>query len=305
MAHDSALTGLRMAQVKLIALYSMRFAIRTGGGIVSLLVVGLAALIVASIFIQPVEDLMRTSPEMGHTERSTAEFVAEIAESDAFVDGVEWFTDAGEEESVYLLREQPALLSLIFLVLLMLFPTLTCFSSFNQTSGDIGSRGLRYLLIRTERPNIFFGRFLGTFFFSTISIMGVVLLISLYVGFKLQVYPALEIISWTLQGGLALLVISLPYIALCAWFSCLIDAPFGALAICLLMVLFPVGILKMTNNMVLKGKHDWLELLTPWGWKYDLLSSDIVTRLIACGVMLGFTAVFLALGMRAFAKRDL
>ncbi len=305
MAHDSALTGLRLSQVKLIAGYSMRFALRTGGGIVSLLVVGLAALIVAQIFIQPVEELMRNSPAMGHTEQSTAEFVAEVAESDEFVGAVEWFTDSGQEQVEYMLRDQPALLSLIWLVLLMLFPTLTCFSAFNQTSGDIGNRGLRYVLIRTERPNIFFGRFVGTVLFSAISIAGVMLLISLYIGLKLQVYAAGDILIWTIQGGAALIFISLPYIALCAWFSCLIDAPFGALAICLLMVLFPVGLLKAANNIALKGKEDWLELLTPWGWKYDLLSGDVGTRLIAIAVMLGFTALFLALGMRSFAKRDL
>ena len=54
----------------------------------------------------------------------------------------------------FLLREQPALLSVMFLILLALEPFMMGFGGFNQLSGDIANRGLRYLLLRTGRRPI-------------------------------------------------------------------------------------------------------------------------------------------------------
>ena len=46
-------------------------------------------------------------------------------------------------------------------------PFVISFLAFNQISGDVQNHGLRYLLLRTARCNIFFGRFIGTVLFST------------------------------------------------------------------------------------------------------------------------------------------
>ena len=50
---------------------------------------------------------------------------------------------------------------------------------------------------------------------------------------------------------------------------------------------------------------NWLFKTVPWGWKYDLLHGDLMVRMTAMLAMLGFTAVFLWLGLRHFQKRDL
>ena len=41
------------------------------------------------------------------------------------------------------------------------------------------------------------------------------------------------------------------------------------------------------------------------GLEVDLLAQDPGTRILAYGVMLGFTALFLGLGLLTFSKRDL
>jgi ABC-type transport system involved in multi-copper enzyme maturation permease subunit len=305
MPRDSALTGLRGSHVRLIGTYWVRFSMRTGGGLLALLFLLIVGLSVASIFLAPVEQVMKMGPEVGHSGTGTAAYIQELAESEQVVDVVQWVFGGAEDQAAYLLREKPALISVILLALLMSYPFVACLAGFNQTAGDISNRGLRYLLIRTERPNIFFGRFLGAVGFTAVSMALVFVILVLYVYFKLGVYGFGETVLWSVQGYFACLATMVPFLALCAWVSCLIDSAFGALAISLLLVGFPVAILKVAGYAIPPGDHAWLERLTPWGWKYDLLSVDLGMRMLAFLVMGGFTALFLMLGMRRFARRDL
>jgi hypothetical protein len=278
------------AHVRLIALYGSRFAIRTGGGLVFLLIVLLAGLGVASVFIAPVESTLRT-PEGREMfgEGTPGEQADRILKSGEVSDVVRWVTGGDATYANYLLRENPALLSAIFLILLIGFPYVVCFGAFNQTAGDAGSRGLRYLLLRTERPNIFFGRFLGTALFTVITTLLLVVVLLAYIGFKLKVYAAGSLLGWGLQCFLALAILSLPYTAMCAWLSSMLDSAFPALVICLLCVSVPTILLAAVDG-ALPGDQGWLSRILPWGWKFDLLSPDLATRATAMSVLLGFTA---------------
>ena len=304
MQQDSLWTGLRVSQVKLVASYWLRFSLRTGGGLVTLLLVLMVGLSVASIFITPVENIMRQAPAAGHTEAEGAQDALAVIESEGVAEVVKWVIDRDDEEVAYLLKDNPALLSAIFIVFLWLYPFIICFGASNQTAGDIGSRGLRYVLLRTERPNILLGRFTGTVAGAKIATLFMFLVLVLYVGLKFGVYPWGAVLLWGLQGYLAVVFLILPYIALCTWVSSFLNAGFSALALCIALTGIPIVLLKMvTANVV--GEPEWIGRLIPWGWKYDLLSGDVATRLIAYGVMLGFTALFLLLAFRTFHKRDL
>lgn len=304
MKHESALAGLRADHVRLIARYWVRFALRTGGGLMTILVVLLAGLSLASIFFAPVEMLMEKSPELGHESGEAAAAMDRIARSEQVASVVGWVTGARQEQVDYMLQDNPALLSAVFLVLLAMLPWIVCLGAFNQTSGDIANKGLRYLLLRTERPNIFFGRFLGALVFLAASLGLLLLLLAAYVGLKLNVYEAGALTGWTLQAYAAFLVLALPYVALCAWVSSAIDSPFGALALSLLASGFPVAFLKLLGA-AMRTPPEWLDRLLPWGWKYDLLSANLGTRFVAVVALLGFTLAFLALGARHFRRRDL
>ncbi len=304
MSQDTALTGVRRDHVGLIAGYSMRFSLRTGGGLLTILAVLIGGLAVAGAFCAPIEELMKEAPGLGHSPGEAAGTVDRIARAPQVIHIVEWITGAEERQVTYLLSDQPALLSAITIVLLMLFPFVACLGAFNQTSGDIGSRGLRYLLLRTERPNVFLGRFAGTLGFLTLSTAAVYTLIALYVGLKFNVYPALDLLTWSIQGCLAILLLALPYVAMCAWMSALLDSAFGSLALCLLLTGFPILFLKILNAST-RDAVPWIDRLLPWGWKYDLLSVDVGRRLLAYAAMLGFTAFFLAIGLKSFRRRDL
>ncbi|MBN2314882.1 MAG: hypothetical protein JXM79_13200 [Sedimentisphaerales bacterium] len=98
--------------------------------------------------------------------------------------------DDSDRWTRFLLEGKPALLSLIFLVLVFGMPFAISFLAFNQVASDIQTYGLRFLLLRPERSNIDFGRFLGTVSFSTAVNAITVATITFYLGAKLRIYPA-------------------------------------------------------------------------------------------------------------------
>lgn len=309
MSSSSMWTGLNRGHVSLVARFWSKFALRTGGGLVFLLVLLLAGLSVAATFITPVEAIVKTA-EMQRVAQQTGEridvnrVIEEVSTNEQVRDAVTWITGGNEQQTSYLLVEQPALMSAILLLLLMLYPFLVCFGGFNQTSGDIQTRGLRYLLLRTERSNIFFGRFLGAAFFTILYVGLMLALIVVYIGAKLQIYSFGTLALWGLQGWVALVFLALPYLAMCSWISAAIDSPFGALVLVLLLASLPLAFLAAAAS-ILRLDFASLGRILPWGWKYELLQGALGTRLLAMVVMVGFTGLFLLLGLRTFHKRDL
>jgi hypothetical protein len=303
-SRESAFTGLHADHVGLVARYGMRFAIRTGSGLSTLLAVLIIGLGAAAVTFRPVELLMEQAPGLGHDRGEVATEVERVASSRSVARVVTEVTGSKGAQVDYLLRDNPALLTAIFFILIWIMPLLACLNGNNQTSGDIGNRGLRYLLLRTERPNIFLGRFLGTLAFLAASLVILLVLLVTYVGLKFGIYPLGAMAWWGLQAYGAFLAMALVYTALCAWISSAFDSSGGSLVLCLLATVFPIVFVKMAAGAFRQEDDAWDKVL-PWGWKYDLLSHDVGTRLIAYAVMLGFTLLFLTLGARTFRRRDL
>ncbi len=280
----------------------MRFSLRNGSGIVFLLLAIITSLLVASAFITPAEALVEAAnANIQGSELDAAKVIQEFGESDQAEGAINWLLDE-KDQGKYLLQEKPALLSCIMLIMLMLLPYLICFGSFNQTSGDIANRGLRFLLLRTERPNIYIGRLLGTVLFCLSTIMITVFLLVLYIQLKLGVYQGLSLWIWSFQGAFAFFLVCLPVIALCAWISSSIDSPFGSLALCLLIVAFPGIFLSFAGDAL---EMDSLGKLWPTGWKFGMLNSNFGIVSLTTLVLLAFTALFLWIGLSKFQKRDL
>ena len=192
----------------------------------------------------------------------------------------------------------------MFLILLAFVPFVMGFGGFNQLSGDIASRGLRYLLLRTSRLNIVISRFLGTLMFSAVTSLFTVATVVTYLAVRYDIYPIGELAGWGLYCWAALNVFSLPYLGLCTWISASIASPFGALALSQVAIYVPIVTLKFLG-MNRAFDFDWLDRLTPWGWRTDLLHPDWGTVGLSAAVLLGFTALFAFLGTRHFLKRDL
>jgi len=303
---------LRQAHLKLIAGHSVRHGVRGGAGLVSILLTMVVGLILANIAIWPLDAVNKTidkTVERAGDRISDAERVAaheEVNREVVRVTGkaIDWLIEPSQDQLDYLTKDKPAFVSAILVLLFLATPLFSCLGGFNQTSGDIATRGLRFLLIRTERPNIFIGRFIGTYLFAALVNLLLFAVLAAYLAAKVKVHPSGDMVLWMLQGYLRLMLFSLPYIAICAWVSCAIESSFGSLVIALMLTyLLPIFI---GRGEAIEEKVGYLQFLTPWGFKYWLLQ-PATSGYFWGGVlaMLGFTAVFLVLGLRYFEKRDL
>lgn len=305
---------LRPAHIRLIARTHVRYSLRSGSGVVFLVLAILTGLVIAGVVITPVEAIAKIEKEQFREARADADAAGIDHDAvtrqimDRFVEDIgkpviKKFTGASEEQAHFLLFKKPALVSAFLVLMVFFLPFIVSLGAFNQTSGDIASKGLRYQLLRTERGNIFLGRMVGTYLFYLAVLAVLMFTVLVYLVAKAQFYPTADVVLWMLQGFLALSLYALPWIALCAWISCVIDSPFGSLVISNLIIgMWPVIAMSLANVEPFLGNASYL---MPWGFKYYLVDPSVGMLLGGVGAMLGFSALFTWLGLRHFQKRDL
>lgn len=294
---------VNMRQLRLICMNDLRNALRSGSGLVYFVLALFFGLIVANAVISPFELLaaQNLNATPAEVERSVILFARPI---------IEWALTRGgtvSPETVtwvdFLLQDRPAILSAIFFILLFGTPLLIPFGAFNQTAGDIGNRGLRYLLLRTERSNIYFGRLISTMILAISVQILVVAIVAAYLSFKVQIYDGMSIFSWSLQGLIVLSVLTLPYIAICAWISASNDSPMASLVVANVAI---GGVLLAAFLAQLQWDYGrWIAWLMPWGIQKNLFRPELSTVLLAIAACLLYTVFFASLGARKFATRDL
>ncbi len=314
------MSGLNLKHLILIGTSSNRNSIRSGAGIVVILLTFFVGLMMAGAILTPIE-MGKAVIGNGGAKPSPEE---EEKMVNTVVDGVRslviWlmggespFSDKKSPEPLekwadYLMKDRPALLSGVLLLLFTVLPTIFAVGSFNQTTGDIATRGLRYLLPRTERVNLYFGRFLGTTVYSLISISILVVIVVFYIGLKLKMYAWGELISWGVWALAAYAIVSLPYIAFYSWMSGMMSSSFAAFITCLLGALYgPTLSLfsRFSGNLEMLQFVGYLKYLSPWGIQAYLFHHDIKMVIMATSLCLFYTGMFLFLGYRRFATRDL
>lgn len=301
---------LRKEHLSLIARHSLKHGIRGGAGLVSIALTLLVGLFLAQCAVGPLERVDKSvdqaadrTPGIDKDQRTFAKQKANEQIVKIAVKGMEMAMDPSSDQLTYLTEEKPAMISVMLVLLFLATPLFACLGGFNQTAGDIGSKGLRFLLFRTERANIFWGRFFGTLGFTALVNLLLFLILAIYIAAKIKVHPTGDMMLWMAQGYLRMMIFTLPYVALCAWISSAMESAFGALAISLLVAFFLplfLGVAGSFEDVVKNAQY-----VTPWGWKYFLLEPMGGKFLAGLAAMFGFSAIFLFLGHRNFTRRDL
>lgn len=281
----------------LVTFFGLKHALRGGAAVLFVVVFLGTGLMIANIFISPLETMLKDGPR-----GAEAMLKGEMAS-----DVIGFITGADAATCDYFVKDQPGVLSAMLLLLAALMPFFAGMAGFNQTAGEIGSRGLRFLLLRTDRRSLFFGRFLAALVFATVGLVLLVTAVVAYMALKLDLYSGSALVSWGAQGLVALFFVLLPHLAMMALVSAMLDSALTAFSVGTAAVGLPVLLLKGLAKAVESlqgGSVDWLDRLQPWGWKYDLLSPSLGVRGLALAVMLAFTAAFLFVGLRTFERRD-
>ncbi|MBL8736313.1 MAG: hypothetical protein JNL12_07810 [Planctomycetes bacterium] len=320
-----------------IAGYAARTSVRGGIGLVFLLLSLTFGLLVAHFMMQPIESMARlmVDPALYETEEGRRDAELRVLEqlTEQAKPVIVWMLpstpgNAAEEDdeaaretrrkrprlavstdkdtekwATYLLEDRPGILSAIFLILLLGWPFVVAFGAFDLYAGDIASRQLRYQLLRADRSSIYFGRLLGLCItlVAVLSLLGLV--VTVYLGLKLGVYPWGEMLLWALQGTLMMVVVSLPYTALCGWISTAAGGSFTSLTLASLAI-GGVPLAASLGSLQFESAQ-YVNWLLPWGFQSRLLHHDLLQQALAIGGCLLQTTVFVWLGHRTFTRRDL
>ena len=308
-------------QTLLIAKYSARYSVRGGIGLVFLLLSLTFGLVVADTMMRPVVAISRQVSERSR-DNDPAEATREVMRSltQQAKPVVVWMLSSepssaknlaqgrrGDEDAEtwadYLLDARPGMLSAIYLILLFGWPLVVAFGAFDLYAGDIGSRQLRYQLLRADRGSIFCGRLFGMLltFVTVLVLLGVT--VTVYLGCKLSVYSWPDLAAWAAYGTLAMVCVSVPYIALCAWLSAACGSSFFSLTLASLVI----GGLPLLAMFASFSHHlgRYLLYLLPWGFQTRLFHHEPSQVALAVGGCALQTLLFTWLGYRKFTTRDL
>lgn len=295
--------SLASRQVGLVAEYTGRFALRSGTGLVFVLASLVTGLLLAQLILGPVEFTQEGIE--GADEGEAVEVILETARP-----VVSWIVgrasgdeSVGERWTTYLLDDRPALLSGILLLTMFAWPFLVALGAGNPFSGDVGSRRIRYLLLRVPRTRLFFGRLAGTLAFVLATLVVIVAIVTLYLGFNIGIYGWGELLGWAAWGVLAMTLMTLPYVALFGWISSAVDTPVGSFTLCLAVV-GGVPLVALLGGNAWEPLS-WARYLSPWGVQHQLMHYDVLHVVGAAAACLGYTAAFVFLGHRHFSRRDL
>lgn len=218
----------------------------------------------------------------------------ELKEEGSILDAEAW--------AFFLIREKPAFLSVLFLLFCIIIPSIVIFSGFNQISGDARNRGLRYILMRTDRHSLFLGKFIGsivvTFFFLLVLFAAILI----YVWIKLDLYPFYSLLQWGARGLVGFTIISIPYIALALAFSGLINSGAGSLGASL-GILIVIPLLGRLFTSIWKPLQ-FIGVLVPYKLSFFIFHPR--GWIIAASVLglLGYAALYAFLGFLYFRRRD-
>jgi ABC-2 type transport system permease protein len=225
------------------------------------------------------------------------------------------------------LAQVPLIVLLTFKVTLFFLPLYIAVMGFDQISGEIGPRSIRYLTVRARRSSILWGKYLS----QATLLAGLVMVVDLAViGVARWLTPSFQagaMATTLLKCWLAATVFSLAYVALSSFCSAL----FRSAAVSLIFNLFALFGFWLVNAIgeaasravaqMAKAAADpdggaegpsriatvlsWLQYVSPSHYSTNLLHPHFLKFLGSTGIYAGFAAAFLALGYLVLRRRDL
>jgi len=216
----------------------------------------------------------------------------------------------GDEGALRALSGLPILVPLVFRLTLVFLPLYVALLGFDQLSSEVGSRSVRYLVVRSRRSSIVLGKFAAQALVLAVLVGVVVGGLFLAAGLRADLedpagYAAMAARFW--GAGMTL---ALAYLALTTLASSITSTPAGSLFTNLgfLLAFWALDLIGSRAEIGhrMTGQPSWgepVKWLSPSAYASGLLgpSSSTVTSMVA---YLCFAAVFLAAAWAAFRVRD-
>jgi len=213
-----------------------------------------------------------------------------------------------DEAMTEALLVMPLVVLVVFKLTLFFLPIYIAVMGFDQISGEVGPRSIRYLTVRSRRSSVMFGKYLA---------QGAVLaLLMLVIDAALCVYGKASDADFSFAAmnltlgklWLSALVFSLAYLALTTLCSSLFRQPAVSLVVNFI-ALFGVWLMALigeaAKQMNEHGVVQYVRYGSVWYYRTDLLHPHFDRLAAAGGAHLGFTLLFLGLAWLVLRRRDL
>ncbi|XXF75275.1 ABC transporter permease subunit [Myxococcaceae bacterium GXIMD 01537] len=203
------------------------------------------------------------------------------------------------------LGQVPLVVLVVFKVTLFFLPAYVALMGFDQISGEVGPRSIRYLTVRSRRSSLL----LGKFFTQMTLLLGLVLVIDLAIFIYAKVtnpdftFAALSLNL--LKYWVAAIVFSLAYLALTSLCSSLFRAP--AVSLVFNFIILLTFWLMDTVGRAFEGRSvvEYLRFLSPSYYSGNLLHPSVSQFGVSGLAYLAFAAFFLGGAYAVLRARDL
>ena len=211
----------------------------------------------------------------------------------------------------------PLVVLIVFKLTLFFLPAYVALMGFDQMSGELGSKSIRYLVVRARRSSVLFGKFAAQ---ATV-LLALVLVIDVAVFAYARVTN--DAFGWGAMLGallrfcLAAVVFSIAYLSLTALCSTLFRSPpvslvFNFIALFVLWLVNAVGMAGVRYEMTADGMREQvvsaiahLRYLTPSHYSTGLLHPALGPFAASAGAFVGFAVLFLLGAWAILRARDL
>jgi ABC-2 type transport system permease protein len=211
------------------------------------------------------------------------------------------------------LAQVPVVMVVLFKLTLLFLPLYVALMGFDQVSGELGPRSIRYLTVRTRRSSVLGGKFLA----QATLLLGLVLAVDTatfaYALVTTPDFPASVAVVTLLRMWLATTVFSLAYIALTSLCSTLFGTPGVSLVgnVALLFLFWLLNLIGTGAALTAEARGEafsplgLLRLVSPSHYANGLLHPEPGPFFLSVLAYLGFTAAFLLLAHLVLKARDL
>lgn len=224
------------------------------------------------------------------------------------------FLFSDDAAAIEALSRIPLVVLVVFRLTLVFLPLYIALMGFDQLAGEIGPKAIRYLLVRTSRSAILFGKFLG----QAAVLVGLVLIIDT------AIFTYARITHPDFGSGIAILMLfklwaaatlfSLAYLALTTLCSALFRSPavslvFNVVVLFGFWLIDAIGqraeLLAQLNASETPSPVALVRYLSPSHYAAGLLHPALSHFAISGGAYAGFALVFLLAAYGVMRERDL
>jgi ABC-type transport system involved in multi-copper enzyme maturation permease subunit len=198
----------------------------------------------------------------------------------------------------------PLSVVVVFFFSLFFLPLYVALMGFDQVSGEVGPRSIRYLTVRARRSSVLFGKLLAqaTVLLSLVFVLDLGLCV--YTWLTTPGFGPADFGLHLLRFWLASTVFSFAFLSLTSLCSCLTTSSPVSLILNLSVLLFSI-VLWMTTLADEGNPLRYLRYLSPLMYSLDLLNPELQRAALSIVAYAVFTLLFLGSALTALRTRDL